>query len=100
LETRFYNSIHLSYSQQVEINDDLHLRPCYGDRDETDGLYFNEAKTGTTAFHAYATLCVRVRNKRYTLAVRRLIDGDTAAEVLAEFLGLLDRFDFSTSQPV
>jgi len=26
--------------------------------------------------------------------VRRLTDGDTAAEVLAEFLGLLDNFDF------
>ena len=35
---------------------DLHLRPYYGDEDETDGLYYNEAKDGTTAFHAYATL--------------------------------------------
>jgi len=80
--------------EQVEIVVDLHLRPYYGDRDETDGLYYNEAKAGTTAFHAYATLYARVRNKRYTLAVRRLTDGDTAAEVLAEFLGLLDDFDF------
>jgi hypothetical protein len=70
--------------EQVEIVVDLHLRPYYGDRDETDGLYYNEAKAGTTAFHAYATLYARVRNKRYTLAVRRLTDGDTAAEVLAE----------------
>jgi hypothetical protein len=80
--------------EQVEIVVDLHLRPYYGDRDETDGLYYNEAKAGTTAFHAYATLYARVRNKRYTLAVRRLTDGDTAAEVLAEFFGLLDDFDF------
>ena len=29
-----------------------------------------------------------MRNKRYTLAVRRLQDGDTASSVLAEFLGL------------
>jgi hypothetical protein len=36
-----------------------------------------------------------VRNKRYTLAVRRLEDGDTASSVLAEFLGLLDGPDLS-----
>ena len=35
----------------------------------------------------------RVKNKRYTLAVRRLVDGDTASSVLAEFLGLLDGLD-------
>ncbi|WP_018257795.1 ISH3 family transposase [Halomicrobium katesii] len=80
--------------EQVEIVVDLHLRPYYGDRDKTDGLYYNEAKDGTTAFHAYATLYARVRNKRYTLAVRRLTDGDTASSVLAEFLGLVDSLDF------
>jgi hypothetical protein len=44
---------------QVEIVVDLHLRPYYGD----------EATDGTIAFHAYAALYARVRNKRYTLAV-------------------------------
>jgi len=57
----------------------------YGDEDDTDGLYHSVAKRGTTAFHAYATLYARVKNKRYTLAVRRLKDGDTASSVLAEF---------------
>jgi len=80
--------------EQVEIVVDLHLRPYYGDEDETDGLYSNEAKAGTTAFHAYATLYARVKNKRYTLAVRRLTDGDTASSVLAEFFGLVENFDF------
>ena len=79
--------------EQVEVVCDLHLRPYYGDEDETDGLYHSEAKDGTTAFHAYATLYARVRNKRYTLAVRRLEDGDTASNVLAEFLGLLEGLD-------
>jgi len=51
------------------------------------------AKRGTTAFHAYATLYARVKNKRYTLAVRRLKDGDTASSVLAEFFGVLDGLD-------
>jgi len=45
------------------------------------GLYHSVAKRGTTAFHAYATLYARVKNKRYTLAVRRLKDGDTASNV-------------------
>jgi hypothetical protein len=80
--------------EQVEIVVDLHLRPYYGDEDETEGLYYSQAKAGTTAFHAYATLYARVRNKRYTLAVRRLTDGDTPSSVLAEFLGLVDDFGF------
>jgi hypothetical protein len=80
--------------EQVEVVADLHLRPYYGDEDDTEGLYHSEAKRGTTAFHAYATLYARVDNKRYTLAVRRLIYGDTASDVLAEFLGLLNTFEF------
>ncbi|MFC4440446.1 MULTISPECIES: ISH3 family transposase [Natrialbaceae] len=81
--------------EQVEVCVDLHLRPYYGDENDTDGLYHSEAKRGTTAFHAYATLYARVQNKRYTLAVRRLTDGDTASSVLAEFLGILDGLDLS-----
>jgi len=65
----------------VEVCADLHLRPYYGDEDDTDGLYHSVAKRGTTAFHAYATLYARVKNKRYTLAVRRLKDGDTAKSI-------------------
>jgi hypothetical protein len=77
----------------VEVVADLHLDPYYGDEDETESLYFSQAKRGTTAFHAYATLYVRVRNKRYTLAVRQLEAGETTSDVLAEFLTLLDGLD-------
>jgi hypothetical protein len=80
--------------EQVELVVDFHLRPYYGDKDDTEDLYYSEAKRGTTAFHAYATLYARVKNKRYTLAVRRVTHGDTASQVLAEFLGLVDNFDF------
>jgi hypothetical protein len=80
--------------EQVEIVVDFHLRPYYGDPDETDSLYYSEAKRGTTAFHAYATLYAHVKNKRCTLAVRRVTHGDTASSVLAEFLGLVNDFDF------
>lgn len=58
--------------EQVEVCTDLHLRPYYGDEDETAGLYHSQAKRGTTAFHAYATLYARVTNKCYTLAVCHL----------------------------
>lgn len=46
--------------EQVEVCANLHLRPYYGDEDDTDYLYHSEAKRGTTAFHAYATLYERV----------------------------------------
>lgn len=82
-------------ADDVEVVVDFHLRPYYGDEDETDGLYHSEAKAGTTTFHAYATLYARVRNKRYTLAVRRVTDGDTSSQVLAEFFGSLDQFPIS-----
>jgi len=42
--------------ERVEVCADLHLRPFYGDEDDTDGLYHSVAKRGTTAFHAYTTL--------------------------------------------
>jgi len=77
----------------VEVVADLHLDPYYGDEDETEALYFSQAKRGTTAFHAYATLYARVRNKRYTLAVHQLVTGETTGDVLAEFLELLDGLD-------
>ena len=77
----------------VEVVADLHLDPYYGDEDETEALYFSQAKRGTTAFHAYVTLYARIRNKRYTLAVRQLVAGETTSDVLAEFLTLLDGLD-------
>lgn len=39
------------------------------------------------------SLYARVRNKRYTLAVRQLVAGETTGDVLAEFLELLDGLD-------
>jgi len=38
--------------EQVEVDDDLHLRLYYDDEAETQGLYHTQAKQGTTAFHA------------------------------------------------
>jgi hypothetical protein len=37
----------------VEVVADLHLRPYYGDEDDTDGLYHSEAKAGTTGLRCF-----------------------------------------------
>jgi len=45
--------------EQVEVCADLHLRPYYGDEDDTNGLFHSVAKRGTTAFHAYRSVISR-----------------------------------------
>ncbi len=50
--------------EQGEACADLPLRPYYGAEDDTENLYHSEAKRGTTAFHAYATLYACVKNKQ------------------------------------
>ena len=77
----------------MEVVADLHLDSYYGDEDVTEALYSSLAKRGTTSFHAYTTLYARVRNKRYTLAVRQLVSGETSSDVLSEFSELLDGLD-------
>ena len=44
-------------------------------------------------FTRYDYLYARVRNKRYTLAVRQLVAGETSSDVLSEFLELIDGLD-------
>ena len=86
--------IELLPDRPVEVVCDLHLRPYYGGEFESvEELYESLARDGTTTFHGYATLYARVRNKRYTLAVRRLTRGDTASSILAELLGILEGLD-------
>jgi len=77
----------------VEVCADLHLRPYYGDEDDTDGLYHSVARSVEPLLSTPMPHSTRVKNKRYTLAVRRLKDGDTASSVLAEFFGVLDGLD-------
>ena len=86
--------IDLLPNQPVEVGDDLHLRPyCSEEYDPEEDLYEPLAKAGMTIFYGYTTLYARVRSKRYTLAVRRLTDDDTASSILAELLGVLEGLD-------
>ncbi len=79
--------------EQVEMCADLHLRPYYGDKADTDGFYQSEAKRGTASFHAYANPQRTREGQTIHPAVRRLEDGDTSSSVLAEFLGVPDGLD-------
>ena len=86
--------IELLPDRPVEVVCDLHLRPYYGEEwNSAEELYESLAKAGTTTFHGYATLYARVRDKRITLAVRRLTRGDTASSILAKLLGILEGLD-------
>jgi putative transposase len=88
---------------------DLTLIPYHG-RPNLDPreLYHSLAKSGTTKFHAYATLYVIHEGQRYTLAVTRVDKGEKMPEVTKRLLRmararglklrvlLLDRGFFST----
>jgi hypothetical protein len=66
---------------------DTHFIPYHGeaDRDE-DELRRSKAKDGTTWFHCYATLCITMHGKRYTLAVTFVRKGQSMANVLNRLL--------------
>jgi hypothetical protein len=67
--------------------------PSYGNDDETNSLSHSEAKRGITMIHACTTLYARMKTSRYTLVVRRLVDGDAASSVFVGFLGFLNNLD-------
>lgn len=85
LEIHFFSEIRLRRYLIGRWRSGLHPDPCYGEEEKIKALYFSKAKRGTTLFHAHATLYVRVRNKRYTLAVRQLTASETTNSVLSKF---------------
>ena len=60
-----------------------HGRPEPGAEDE---VYRGQAKDGTTHFHAYASLDVTHRGQRFTVALRRVRQGQALAPVLRDLL--------------
>jgi len=82
------------FLEQVEVCADLHLRPPTTVTKTTQ----TASITGSEAWnHCVPRLChtlyARVKNKRYTLAVRRLKDGDTASSVPLSSFEVLDGLD-------
>lgn len=70
---------------------DWHLVPYYGEPDKSrNEIYWGKPRQGTTKFHAYATACVVVYGRRYTLALTWVRRHDTLVSALTR---LLDRID-------
>lgn len=97
------------FRRQRDAAIDLTLIPYHGQPDQDPNeLYHSLAKSGTTKFHAYATLYVIHEGQRYTLAVTRVPKGEKMPEVVKRLLRmarirglklrilLLDRGFFST----
>src|SRR5438046_3855793 len=67
---------------------DLTLVPYHGapEPGAADEVYRGQARAGTTHFHAYASLYVTHRGRRFTVALRRVRTGETLAAVVRDLL--------------
>jgi Transposase DDE domain len=64
-----------------------HGQPAYDARE----IYRSKAKSGTTHFHAYATLAVLHKGHRYTLALARVEGGEAMKDVVQRLLRIVRR---------
>jgi hypothetical protein len=73
-----------------ELAIDYHLVPYHGEpaRSKKE-LYRSQPKSGTTKFHAYATVCVVEKGFRYTLAFTWVKAGETPEAVIARLLQIV-----------
>ena len=96
LERRLNESLTGSLSRGMrrrswEVAIDWHLVPYYGQpHQRRNELYYGKPRQGTTKFHAYATACIVMYGRRYTLAVSWVQRHETKVKALAR---LLDRID-------
>jgi putative transposase len=66
---------------------DLHLRPYHGQpHADPSEIYRSQAKSGTSHFHAYATVYLVYRGQRFTVAVTVVRRGEALAGVLQRLL--------------
>jgi hypothetical protein len=71
---------------------DLTLIPYHGQpAGDVREIYRGKAKSGTTHFHAYATLAVLHKGHRYTLAVEYVEQGEAIKEVVQRLLKIVRR---------
>jgi putative transposase len=92
LERRLHQALHAVLpaalrKRRQRVAADLTLIPYHGQphTDPTE-LYRGQAKSGTTHFHAYATLYLLVRGQRFTVALTWVRQGEDAAAVLRRLL--------------
>jgi hypothetical protein len=70
---------------------DWHLVPYYGQPHHSrNEIYYGKPKQGTQKFHAYATACIVMYGRRYTLALSWVRRHETTVVALTR---LLDRID-------
>ena len=73
---------------------DLTSIPYHGQHpDDDEHIRRGQAKSGTTHFHCYATLCTVKNNKRYTLALSLVRQSDKAHDILQRLLKRTDHLD-------
>jgi putative transposase len=66
---------------------DLHLRPYHGlPHTDPAEVYRSQAKSGTTHFHAYATVYLVYRGQRFTITLTAVRRGEPLADVLKRLL--------------
>lgn len=71
---------------------DLTLIPYHGKpAHDVREIYRGKPKSGTTHFHAYATLAVVHKGHRYTLALVRVERGEAMKDVVQRLLGIVRR---------
>jgi hypothetical protein len=71
---------------------DLTLRPCHGRPfAQADEVYRSRAKSGTSHSHAYATVCLVCRGRRWALALTWVRRGEPLPGVLRRLLARVRR---------
>jgi len=71
---------------------DLTLIPYHGEpAHDVREIYRSAPKSGTTHFHAYATVAVLHKGHRYTLALVRVERGEAMKDVVQRLLGIVRR---------
>lgn len=80
------------FRRKRELAIDWHLIPYHGEpRFRDNELYHSQPKSGTTKFHAYATLCVVEQGHRYTLAVTSVRGKEPLVAVLKRLFARLQK---------
>jgi len=75
-----------------EIAIDLTLLPYYGEpQHDVSEIYRSQRKAGTSRFHAYATACIVHKGHRYTLALTRVLAGESMKVVVERLLAEVRR---------
>lgn len=80
--------------KSLEFAIDLTHIPYHGEpkKDETE-IIRSKAKSGTTHFHAYATLYAIVLGKRFTLALKYIKKGTSNLETVSHFIDVIRSLD-------